>query len=485
MVAAPHPGRAREAGYAASQLVPDSQDAGPGVKVHGGHGAPELKRVLGPVDATCIVVGAIIGVGIFFTPSRVASLAGSGELAMAAWAAGGVIALLGALTFAELGGLYPRSGGQYEILRDAYGTLPAFLFVFCNATAIQAGATAIIAIVCAQNLGIAVGGEPQGFALVLLAALLIVGLVAANAAGVRWGAGIQNLTVFAKIATLLAVTAIAVAFGGAGLGGEPAADAGRLVRLGVFGAIFAALVPTLFSFGGWQHALWIAGEVQRPHRNVPLSIVAGVAIVVTVYMLVNWAYFGLLGFGGVASSQAIAADAVSAVWPGTGARLVAAAVAVSAFGVLNAQLLSGPRLLYGMARDGRFFRVFAETHARFRTPVPAIALIGGLALVLLVVAGQSAIDRLLTGVVFIDGVFFALTGTALLVLRRKRPEARRHVRVPLYPVVPLLFVIGEVAVVTGAVVVSDVRWAPIIGVAWIVAATVCYFVFFRDGRTVS
>ncbi|MCH7701174.1 MAG: amino acid permease, partial [Planctomycetes bacterium] len=150
----------------------------------------ELKRVLGPFDVTCVVVGSIIGVGIFFVPSEVAHAAGSGRLTMIAWACGGAIALMGALTFAELGGLYPNTGGQYEVLRDAYGPLPAFLFVFCNATAVQTGGMAIIATICAKYLALAVSGAVPGtVGLIFLASALIVGLVAANAIGVRWGAG--------------------------------------------------------------------------------------------------------------------------------------------------------------------------------------------------------------------------------------------------------------------------------------------------------
>ena len=439
--------------------------------------------MLGPLDATCVVIGAIIGVGIFFTPSRVAEIAGSGQLALWTWAIGGAIALLGALTFAELGGLYPRSGGQYDMLRDAWGTLPAFLFVFCNATAIQAGAIAIIAIVCAQNLGIAGGGSLTGPMLTVVAVVLILGLLTANALGVRWGARIQNLTVAAKVATLLTVTVLAVVLGAGGGPVDEADDAvSGVVRAGVVGAIFAGLVPALFSFGGWQHALWMAGEVRRPHRNVPRAIVGGVLVVVIVYMLVNWAYLRLLGFDGVVASDATAADAVAAVWPGAGKRLVALAVAVSAFGVLNAQLLSGPRLVYGMARDGRFFRPFALASERFGTPVAAIVLIGGLALVLLVAAGGRAVDRLLTGVVLVDAIFFVLTAAALLVLRRRRPAARRPVRVPLYPLVPLLFITGELGVITGALLDPGMRGAAVIGLAWIAAATVCYLLFFRGSQ---
>ena len=296
-----------------------------------------LKRVLGPIDATCVVVGAIIGVGIFFTPSQVAEIAGSGRVALLAWAVGGAIALAGALTFAELGGLYPRTGGQYEILRDAYGPLPGFLYVFCNATAIQAGAIAIIAVVCSQHLAGALGKEITSTVhLISISSILIVGLTMANAAGVRWGVGIQNLTVLAKVATLLVVTLLAAsaapaAFETAAEATEGGAESPGLVRL-----IFMALVPAFFAFGGWQHALWIAGEVRQPRRNVPLSIVGGVMVVVIVYLLVNWAYLRLLGYEGVTGSTALAADAVARVWPGAGRQIVAAAVAISAFGVLNA-----------------------------------------------------------------------------------------------------------------------------------------------------
>lgn len=459
-----------------------------------------LRRVLGPVSATCIVVGAIVGVGIFFTPSQVARIAGSGSLALWTWAAGGLVALLGALTFAELGGMYGRTGGQYEVLRDAYGPFVAFSFVFCNSTAILSGAAAIIAIVCAENLVVLVTGSLPAQGMTLLPALLVVGLAAANVLGVRWGAGVQNVTVFAKVAVLFLVAALAL-FAST----EPAATAGtsapQAALEGVSQAapeaapptvpsgatsrhwlalVFTGLVPALFSFGGWQHILWIGGEVREPRRNVPLATILGVAIVVVVYLVANAAYLRLLGHGGVAASRALAADAVSVVWPGAGKRFIAGAVAFSAFGVLNAQLLSGPRLLCGMARDGRFFRVFGDVHPRFRTPAPAIALVAVLGLALLFAAGKEGVGKLLTGVVLVDAVFFCFTGAALLVLRRRRPGADRPVRVPLYPAVPLLFVLLECAIVYGAFQDRDTRGAAWIGLVWIAGAAVVYALFFRN-----
>ncbi len=441
-----------------------------------------FQRRLGPFDTTCVVIGAIIGVGIFFTPSFVARITGSAELALATWGVGGVIALLGALTFAELGGLYPRAGGQYDALRDALGAPFGFLYGFCNLTAIQAGAVAIIAIICARHVGVAVNGAPFGeTAEVALAVVIIGGLAGANILGVRWGASIQNLTVVAKVATLLLVTVIAALAEPAAVAETPTSLApGTASPWGVL--LIAGLVPTLFSFGGWQQGLWMGGEVRDAERTVPRSIVLGVVVVVAVYLLVNWGYFRLLGFDGVAGSKTLASDAVSVVWPHVGTRIVAAAVALSSFGVLNAQFLAGPRLTYAMARDGKFFRAFGRLHGSFGTPVAATLLLGTIAVVLLLVAGFNGVDQLLTGVVLIDAAFFALTGASLVILRRKAAGRERPVRVPLYPWVPLLFVAGEVLVVIGALRDESTQQAVHLAVIWVIGGLVAYCALFRRKR---
>ncbi len=442
-----------------------------------------LQRVLGPFDAACIVVGAIIGVGIFFTPSQVAGIAGSGSLALVAWAIGGGIALLGALAAAELGGMYPQTAGHYLILRDAYGSFPAFLFVFTTMTASLAGSMAIMAIICAENISIAVNAAPSSAPVVFaMAAVLLSVLAAANARGVRWGSGIQNFTVVAKIAALVAVAVLAALAGAAPVGGPIAAEARAPVGGGLLAVLFAALVPAFFAYGGWMQLLWMSGEVRDGGRNVPRAITGGVVVVVAVYLLANWGYLRLLGPTGVAQSGAgLAADAVGTAWPGLGARLAAAAVAVSAFGVLNAGFLTGSRLVHGMAADGRFFRAFSSVSDRFRTPIPAILLVGAMALLLLLVSAfdRRPVDVLTTGVVFLDSLFAALTGAAVIVLRRKAPHAPRPVRVPFYPWVPLLFVLGELGVVAGSFADAGTRIASLVGVGWILAAMGCWYAFFR------
>lgn len=447
---------------------------------HHAHGVASPPRVLGQLDATNIVVGAIVGVGIFFAPSRVAELAGTAPLALAAWALAGAIALLGALTFAELGSRYHASGAQYQILRDAYGTWAGFCYVLCNATAIQAGAIAVISVVCVENLALAAGAAPpRGWPLAGLAALLTLGITAANVVGVRWGARIQNVTVAAKILTIAGITLLA-------LFASPATDLHAAPRRGDsngLAGVLAGLLPAFFAYGGWQHALWISGEVRDPARNVPRAIIAGAALVVVVYLMANIAYLRLLGVAGVKTSAAVAADAVGAVLPQIGRSLFAAAVAVSALGVLNAQLLSGPRLLFGIARDGQFFVPLGRLHPRFGTPAAAILLLGAMGVVILAIstaasvsqAGEKAVNLILAGAVSIDGAFFALTGAALIVLRRKGlVNASEGFRAPGYPIVPVLFVIGAFCIFIGAFLAHSTRNAGFVGLGWMTVSLLIY-----------
>lgn len=477
--------------------------------------------MLGPVDATCVVIGAIIGVGIFFTPTSVAQLTGSAGLAMAAWGLGGVIALCGALTFAELGARFNAAGAQYNVLRTAWGPFVGFLFVFCISTVIVPGATAIIAIICARYIGAAVGTDLDKFdmssweaaarsigwnaapgmfntaPLLFISAALVLGLMAANYFGARWGAVIQNVTVYAKVAALLAITALAAFWGHAAGTREPlSAEATALVPgLSPFAAVLAALVPAFFSYGGWQQGLWISGEVRDARKNLPRAIIVGVAIVVLVYMLANWAYFRLLGESGVITTKTLASDAVATVAGDWGARVVAAAVAISAFGVLNVEFLTGPRLTYAMSRDGYFFSIFGRLHPRFGTPGPAIALLGITTLTLLFAARENGVNKLLTGVMFVDAVFFVLTGAALFALRRKPVHAvaagsdeasqgvsepgRPAFRTPLYPWVPAFFVLGEIGVVVGSYLDPATRNAAYIGAIWLVVGALAYWLWFR------
>ena len=459
-------------------------------------------RVLETRDAACVVIGAIIGVGIFFTPSKVAALTGSGSLALIAWGIGGAIALCGAMAFAELGGKYSDSGAQYRVLRDSYGPFPAYLFVFCNTTAIEAGSICIMALLCARYAYVAATGDPvtdsQNLLMVGMATTMIVGLSVANALGAKWGSRIQNITVYSKVLTLVAVAVLALIFGDWPTGSFDAMTPEDTTRKAAPAfAVLAALVPAFYSYGGWQQALRISGEVKDPRRTLPRAIIGGVLIVIAVYMLVNWAYLHLLGVEGVASSTTVASDAVAAALSGVRGiehvvpRVVAGAVAISAFGVLNVQFLSAPRLAYAMSRDGKFFSPFGRLSPRFGTPVAAIGLMTVLSLIVLFGfggGGPSAVDTLLTGVMFVDGVFFVLTGAAVFVLRRaakRRDNESGSVdqvsyRVPLYPVVPAIFVIGMLGILVGSYLDVSVRVAVYTGGGCILVGALMYACFFRD-----
>jgi len=431
----------------------------------------EFRRVLGLWDATCVVVGAIVGVGIFFSPRDVAAIGGSTTGAMIAWCVGGLIALLGAITFAELGRLRPVAGGQYHVLRDAFGRPIAFLFVFCNLTAIQAGGVAIISIVCAQNLGVALHGVTPDERWVLGAATVLSWvLVGANVAGVRAGAGLQNATVVLKLLAIAAVVALALVI-------RPSA-APAAATIGThpltFASLFAGVTLTLFAYGGWQQVLWMAGEVRDADRTVPRAILLGVTVVVAVYLAVNWAYFHLLGYEGVRNADALAADAISVASPGFGRRIAAAVVAVSAFGVLNAQFLSGPRLTWAMASDGLFFAPFARLSARFATPWAAIVLLGVLSTALTLGLGLARTDLLTTGVVVVDATFFALTGFALPILRRRDGTPGGA----WVGATAIVFAVLELLAIAGSVLQKDVRLVALTGLAWIVAAALTWWIWF-------
>ncbi|MGB1699066.1 MAG: APC family permease [Nannocystaceae bacterium] len=441
-----------------------------------------LRRELGVWDAIAVVIGAIVGVGIFFTPSRVVTLAGSGGGAMAAWVLGGLAAMTGALTFAALGMRFPRNGGQYVALREAYGPGLGFVYVVCNATAVQAGAIALIALVCVYNTAEALAlpelSQPAATGGALAFILVLCG---ANILGVQWGKRIQNATALAKVATLLVIVAVASVYSERSPA-EVVATANETERGWIQGVV-AALVPVMFTFGGWQQVLWLGGEVREPSKTLPRSVIAGVAVVVVIYIMVNGAYLALLGPSRVSTSNALAAEAVGVAVGDIAGRLVAAGVAISAFGVLNAQLLSGPRLVLALARDGKFFSIFGKLHARFATPMSAIMLLGGVACAILVGAGEggiSAIDQILTGVVLVDGLFFGLTGLAVPVLHLRARRAGVPVAWGSPGVIAAsLFVCVEVGVVIGAWLDPQVRAASLIGLGWIVATLALYLLRFR------
>ena len=392
---------------------------------------PEFVRRLTLFDLVLIGAGGAIGSGIFRTPSQVAAAVPSPAWMLAAWALGGAVTLAGALTFAELGAAMPRAGGQYVWLSEAYGGLVGFLHGWAYFLVVVTGAIAALAIVFAEYVGYFVPLGPTGTKLVALAALAV--LAGINVVGVRLAAAVGDALTLAKLAALAAIVGLAVWKGAAQADAVEATGAG-----GVGGAgMGAAMIGVLWSYGGWQHASFAASEAKRPQRDVPLGMVLAASIVTLVYLLTNVAYLRLLPLGAIIASPHIASDAVEAAIGRAGGAAVAAAIAVSALGTAGIFTLTTPRVYWAMAERGLFFRGMGDLHPRWRTPARAILLQTAWAAVLVLAWGTF--ESLVSYVLFVDWLFFGLTGAAVFVLRRRQgpPE---HYRVPGYPLVPLAFI---------------------------------------------
>jgi APA family basic amino acid/polyamine antiporter len=437
---------------------------------------PSLRREIGGLHATGIVLGSIIGVGIFLTPSKVAAQAGSPGLALALWAIGGLIAMAGALCMAEVGARYPTSGGEIMALRYMIGKLPAFLYGWSLLTAIQTGVLVIIALFGAHNLGVLLGQEWGATESAVVASAAITALAVINLMGVRYGAWAQTLTSIFKVVVLAALTVLGVWAIFDGLTPEASQalatteDAAKPRGITVF---LAGIAATLFSYGGFHQVTWVGGEVRNPQRTVPRAIVIGVLLVVACYLAANWAYFSLLPFEEVTGSTSLAADAVGTRMPELARRLTALALCVSAFGIANAQLLTTPRVYFSLAREGLFPKVLGELHHSSGVPRASIILQTVLAIALLWIAGGDRMDQLVTGVVFIDWVFHILAVFGLFLVRR-RGDAMPDYRTPWWPLPPVIFLGGAIIGLGATFLDPAVRQASILGVVWILVGVVVY-----------
>jgi len=411
-----------------------------------------FKRALGRFDATMVVIGGIIGSGIFINPYIVAGRLDSPVLVLAAWSAGGAIALAGALAYAELGALFPRVGGQYAYLRDGLHPLAGFLYGWALLAVIETGAIAAVAIAFASYTLRLVGHSNWSPAPLAILALVI--LSAINVLGVKPGSRVLNVLVVLKIGAL----GILIAFGFFApahdqwwRAGRSAAGSGGSTIL----AFGAALVPILFAYGGWQNANYVAEEIENPQRNLPISLIGGTIAVIAIYVLVNVVYLRALGLEGLAATTTPAADAARRMFGPLGDRFVTAAIAISTFGFLDLAILAPTRVYYAMAADGLFFPALAQLHPRYRTPGAAIG-VQTLWSCLLTLSGTYG--QLLNYVVFADWIFFGLTVSTLLIFRRTFPIEQRGAgfRSPGHPVLPALFVLTAAAIVFSVVLADPV-----------------------------
>ena len=464
--------------------------------------AGDLPRVLGALSAASILIGSIIGSGIFKNPAKIATALPSPGWILVAWAMAGFLSLIGSLLFAELGSAYPGAGGQYTYIRESFGKLPAFLFGWTNLLIINAFSIAALAIMSSQSLfGLMPVGwhpGPDGAGTLMVAVVMVGVLTGANAIGVRHGAGIQN------VLTVLKLGALGLIIAGLflprarweNLSGmwEIRGDQGTGQLLSGFKNAFLAI---LWAYDGWYLLSFSGGEIRNPRRNIPLGFILGIFVVISVYIAANVSYFSVISLDEMkmldAGGRIVAEEAGYRLYGELGVFLILSGIMCSTLGAANGNILTGPRLSYAMAKDGLFYGSFGGVHARYRTPFLAIVAQGALAAAL-VFAGDF--HQLTDSVVFAAWIFYLLTVVGYFRLR-KRYLSREGVFVaPGFPVLPAIFIAFAVPFIiysAGDAFSKSLAWwrgatdsadglYPVISLLIILAGVPAYALFSRQGR---
>jgi APA family basic amino acid/polyamine antiporter len=430
-----------------------------------------LRRSIGLTHATALVVGIIIGASIFVQPSAITASVPRLSAVYAVWIIAGVLTLFGALIAAELASAFPKAGGVYVFLSEAFSPSVAFLWGWAMFWVMHTGIIAAVAMIFARYVGFFVPVSEVGLA---IAAIIV--LSAVNYVGVRQGSVVQTTLTIAKVAAVAGITVLAFALG-ARVPVIATPNAARTVADPH--AFIAAIVAGLFAFGGWHMVTYAAEETVDPERTLPRALILGVLIVTASYIALNAAYFHVLPAATIASSTRVAADAASAVLGERGAAVVSAIVAISAFGALNGIILAGPRVYLAMSRDRLLLAWAGAVHPRFHTPHRAIAMQGLWAIVLVLTGTYRA---LFTRVVYTEWIFFALMAVGLILLRR-RPGYTPRFRVAAHPIIPVVFVVSSLYIVVDQIVahpVESLSGLGLVAVGW----PVYYFTVQRSSPSV-
>lgn len=421
--------------------------------------APEnhqLSRVLNFRDLVFLIIGTVIGSGIFLVPGAVLrTVANSVPLALAVWFTGGMVSLLGALTYGELSAMMPKAGGLYVFIRDAFGPFLAFLFGWTLFLVISTGSVATLAVAfsayIAEFLPLTfVEGK-------LIALAMIVVIAAVNVHGTRDSADLQNVMTAVKVGAIVIMSGVLLWLGRNSTGGDALP-----LSLGALSSGFGmAMISVLWAYEGWQYATFSAGETIHPQRNFPRAFLTGSACLVAIYLLANVGYLKALGSAQVAASNRVAATAVSAVIGGLAGKIVALAILISIFSAANSVVLTASRVYFAMASDGLFFRRLSEVHPRFGTPAFSVIATAGWAAIL---AASGTFEQLLTYVIFVGWMFYALAAASVFVYRRRNPKAERPYKVPGYPITPAIFILAAAVLVLNTIVTQPLRGAVGIGI---------------------
>lgn len=444
-----------------------------GTHVSGTDRPGDLPKVLGLGSVIGILVGTVIGSGIFIVPAMIASQVQTPALMFGVWIAGGLLSFFGALTFSELGAAYPRTGGMYVFLREAYGRFTAFLFGWTLFLVIDAGSIATLSMAFASKyLPHFVELSPAGVKAVAL--LLIAVFVGINYAGARFGAIVQNVLMVIKFAGIVGISVTIFVWGT----GNPSHFAGEsaVPAAGLIGPFGVALVASLWAYKGWEIVTFNAGEMRNPVRDLPLGLLAGTVLVIGLYVIANAAYLWVFPMQTIAGSSRIASDAIGVVVGAAGAGIVAFIILCSIAGATNGIVLTATRVFFAMARDGLFFKQLAAVHPKFHTPHVAIVATGVWSGVL---ALSGTFEQLVAYVVFGQWIFFGLTGAAVFVLRRTQPDLPRPYRTWGYPVTPAIFILAALYIAVNTLV--NQPWNALAGLGLIALGIPAYLLFNRSG----
>jgi amino acid transporter len=447
-----------------------------------------LPRRIGLWTAIAILVGSTIGSGIFRTPARIADRLPGPFPMMMVWVMGGLFALCGALAMAEVAGAFPRTGGMYVYIREGWGRLWGFLFGWTEFVIIRAAALGAISTTFAEytmrfvgeRMGFNAGVEPYISYDNYLAAVAIIVTATLNILGVRWGSLVQNFTTVAKYGALMFIIIVAFALGLPQTGGAnytPAIPPGSftLAPLGL------ALVSVLWAFDGWADLSFVGGEVKDPRRNLPRALIIGVLAVIVIYLLANLAYLAVLSVEEIRRSPLVAAEVAQRILGAPGVAFVSLAVMISTFGTLNGSLFTSPRIFFAMADDGLFFKKVASVHPKFQTPYVAIAMSATLGVIFVLLRRfEQLADMFVTGII----PFYALAVGSLFMLRR-RADYDPSFRVPLYPVVPLVFILATVYLLANSIIDPTSRWGTIGVLGAILAGIPVYYLTVGRARKVD
>jgi APA family basic amino acid/polyamine antiporter len=428
-----------------------------------------LIRRLGLFDVTMIVMGGIIGSGIFMNPSVVAQHVKTPFLILGVWILGGLVALAGSFIYGELAARMPNVGGQYAYIREAIHPLPAFLYGWALLLVIQSGGMAAVALTFSRYFVQIIPIALQDW---LIAVIILFILTVINCLGVRAGSTLQSILMVLKIGSIATLIFCGLFFASSHTVTQSISHDSSFLAIG------AAMIPVLFAYGGWQTSTFIAAEMKDPRRHLPLALIIGVIGVVLLYVGVNWICVRVLGPVALAATKTPASDVMRIVFGNAGAGFIAAGIAISTLGFLSQSMLTAPRVYFSMARDGVFFDKVASVHPKTHVPIVAIAL-QGIAAIVIALSGKY--EQILNYVVSTDFIFFGLTGVCVFLLRRhNKNNSEIFLKVPLHPITTLFFITASWTIVLVTVIKFPVN--SLIGIGLLAAGIPVYFIWEKYGR---